>query len=57
VPKKFKAVKKNAKRWSSKKTDASSSSDPPSKKGKSGVVHMITAFNNEDSTEHTSKKA
>jgi hypothetical protein len=54
---KFKAVKKNAKHWSSKKTGASSSSGPPSKKGKSEAVHMITAFNNEDSTEHTSKKA
>jgi hypothetical protein len=54
---KFKTVKKNAKRWTSKKTRASSSSGPPSKKGKSGAVHMITAFNDEGSAEHTSKKA
>jgi hypothetical protein len=47
---KFKAVKKNAKRWSSKKNGASSSSGPPSKKGKSGTVHMITDFNDEGST-------
>jgi hypothetical protein len=54
---KFKSVKKNDKHWSSKKNNASSSSDPPSKRGKSGVVHMITTFNDEGSTEHTSKKA
>jgi hypothetical protein len=54
---KFKAVKKNAKRWSSQKNNAASSSGPPSKKGKSGAVHMITAFNDEGSTEHTLKKA
>ncbi len=57
---KFKSVKKNAKRWSklggSKKGDSSSSSGPPSKKGKTGSVHMITAFNDEGSTQHTSKK-
>ncbi len=47
---KFKSVKKNAKRWSSKKNGASSSSGPPSKKGKSGTVHMITDFNDEGST-------
>jgi hypothetical protein len=58
---KFKAVKKNAKRWSSEKGGASSSSSPPSKKGKSGAVNMITtqsdAFEDEGSTEHSSKKA
>jgi hypothetical protein len=53
---KFKAVKKNAKRWSSKKNGAASTFGPPSKKGKSGAVHMITDFNDEGSTEHTSKK-
>jgi hypothetical protein len=35
---KFKSVKKNAYRWSSKKNGACSSSGPPSKKGKSGDV-------------------
>jgi hypothetical protein len=54
---KFKAVKKNAKRWSFKKNNASSSSGPPSKMDKSGAAHMITAFNDEGSTEHTSKEA
>jgi hypothetical protein len=54
---KFKAVNKNAKRWSSKKNGASSFSVPSSKKGKSGAVHMITSLNDEGSTEHTSKKA
>jgi hypothetical protein len=57
---KFKSVKKNAKRWSQqgfKKGDSSSSSGPLSKKDKTGAVHMLTAFNDEGSTEHTSKKA
>ncbi len=53
---KFKTVKKNGKYWSSKKTGASSSSGPSSKKDKSGAVHMITSFKNEDFTEHTSNK-
>jgi hypothetical protein len=43
---KFKAIKKNAKRWSSKKGVASSSSGPPAKKGKSGAVNMITNQSN-----------
>jgi hypothetical protein len=54
---KFKSVKKNAKRFSkqgSKKGDASSSG--PAKKGKSGAVHMITSFEDEGSTERASKK-
>jgi len=57
---KFKSVKKNAKRWSklggSKKGDSSSSSGPPSKKGKTGDVHMLTAVNDERSTDRASKK-
>jgi hypothetical protein len=57
---KFKSVKKNAKRWSkqsSKKGEASSSSGPPAKKGKSGAVNMITSFEDEGPTERASKKA
>ncbi len=54
---KFKAVKKNAKRWSSEKNNASFFSGPPPKKGKSGSVHMITTFNDKGSDEHTSKEA
>jgi hypothetical protein len=53
---KFKAVK-NAKRWSSKKNGASSSSGPPSKKGKSGALNMITVFHDKGSTKHISKKS
>ncbi len=51
---KFKDVKKNAKRWS-KKGGASSSSDPPPvKKAKSATVHMIITSEtlDDDSTEH-----
>jgi hypothetical protein len=54
---KFKSVQKNVKHWSSKKNGASSSSGPLSKKDKSGAVHMITTFNDEGFTEHTSKKS
>jgi hypothetical protein len=54
---KLKAVTKNSKRWPSKKNGASSSPDPPFKKGKSGAVNMITVFNDEGSDKHTSKKA
>jgi hypothetical protein len=45
---------------SSKKSGVSSSSGPPSKKGKSGAVHMITtqsdSFGDEGPTEYPSKK-
>jgi hypothetical protein len=54
---KFKDVKKNAKRWS-KKVGASSFSEPtPAKKAKSGVAHMITTSDtlDDDSTERPSK--
>ena len=54
---KFKDVKKNAKRWSKKGGASSSSGPPPAKKAKSGAVRMIITSDAlaDDSTEHPSK--
>ena len=51
---KFKDVKKNAKRWSKKGGASSSSDPPPAKKAKSAAVHMIITLDalDDDSTEH-----
>ena len=56
---KFKDVKKNAKRWSKKGGASSSSDPPPAKKAKSSDVHMIITSDtiDDDSTEHPSKTA
>jgi hypothetical protein len=54
---KFKDVKKNAKRWSKKGGASSSSDPPPAKKAKSAAVHMIITSDalDDNSTEHPSK--
>jgi hypothetical protein len=56
---KFKDVKKNAKRSSKKGGASSSSGPPPAKKAKSSAVHMIITSDalDDDSTEHPSKTA